>query len=147
MSLTFRIILKDPTEGVEFGLQKGAGNRYETVQKQKATKGNLHFDFIAEVKKGKSGDYSLQGPFVQGPPQGRFVYIDIGTAAGQVGSPWTRRLKIPLTGISQELLTDVFNGHNKILETKVPGTGRDGGPNCATVKPFEGWNQIEKGTR
>jgi Family of unknown function (DUF5990) len=45
------------------------------------------------------------------------------------------------------LLTDFFNGHNKILETKVPGTGRDGGPNCATVKPFEGWNQIEKGTR
>jgi hypothetical protein len=147
MSLSFHIVLSNPSEGVVFGLQKGAGNGYETVQKQKATKGNLHFDFMAEVKKGKSGDYSLQGPFVQGPPQGRFVYIDIGTAAGQVGSPWTRRLKIPLTGISQELLADVFNGQDKMLETKVPGTGRDGGPNCATVKPFEGWYLIEKGSK
>lgn len=146
MSLTFQIVLSNPTEGVEFGLQKGAGSRYETVQKQKATKGDLRFDFMAEIKKGKSGDYSLQGPFVQGPPQGRFVYIDIGTYAGQAGSSWSRRLKIPLTGISQELLADVFKGQNKILETKVPGTGRDGGPNCATVKPFEGWYQIEKGS-
>jgi hypothetical protein len=146
MSLTFQIVLSNPTEGVEFGLQKGAGSLYETVQKQKAIKGDLQFDFKAEIKKGKTGEYSLQGPFVQGPPQGRFVYIDIGTYAGQAGSPWSRRLKIPLTGISQELLADVFNGQNKMLETKVPGTGRDGGPNCATVKPFEGWYQIEKGS-
>jgi Family of unknown function (DUF5990) len=27
----------------------------------------------------------------------------------------------------------------KVMETQVSGTGRDGGPNCATVKPFDGW--------
>jgi hypothetical protein len=35
----------------------------------------------------------------------------------------------------KELATD----SNKILEARVPGTGKDNGPNCATVKPFEGW--------
>ena len=29
---------------------------------------------------------------------------------------------------------------NKILEARVPGTGKDNGPNCATVKPFAGWH-------
>ena len=43
-------------------------------------------------------------------------------------------------GIIEEL--DSINGNEKsirIFETRVPGTGRDGGPNCATVKPFAGW--------
>jgi hypothetical protein len=26
-----------------------------------------------------------------------------------------------------------------LFEAIVPGTGKDGGPNCATVKPFAGW--------
>jgi len=30
------------------------------------------------------------------------------------------------------------------METSIPGTGKDGGPNCATVKPFNGWKIIEK---
>jgi hypothetical protein len=28
---------------------------------------------------------------VQGPPGQRFVYIGIGTYAGQTGTPWSRR--------------------------------------------------------
>jgi len=147
MGVTFRIILLNPTEGVEFGLQKGSGNNYETIQKQVAEKGNLHFDFTAEVRMGKDGTYSFYGPFVQGPPAVRFVYIDIGTAAGQRSSAWSRRLKIPLTDISKELLKEVLNGSDILLETTVPGIGRDGGPNCGTVKPFNGWHQIAKGTK
>ena len=26
-----------------------------------------------------------------------------------------------------------------IIEARVPGTGRDGGPTCGTVKQFSGW--------
>ena len=33
---------------------------------------------------------------------------------------------------------------NLIMETSVPGTGKDGGPNCATVKPFNGWKIIKR---
>jgi hypothetical protein len=28
-----------------------------------------------------------------------------------------------------------------ILEPTVPGTGRDEGLNCATVRPFDGWKR------
>jgi hypothetical protein len=77
---------------------------------------------------------ALGGPFVQGPRGKRFVYIDIGTYAGQSASSWGRRLKIPLDGIPAK-----FIAAGGILEARVPGTGRDGGPNCATVQDFEGW--------
>jgi hypothetical protein len=31
-----------------------------------------------------------------------------------------------------------------VLEARVPGTGRDGGPTCPTVKDFEGWKPVKR---
>jgi hypothetical protein len=136
--LTFRIILESPPPGVDFGLQKGRGYESEIVQKQRSKKGDLSFEFDARVKEAKDGSPTLLGPFVQGPPQERFVYINIGTCAGQVDSPWTRRLKIPFREITWDVVNQATRG-KKILEAHVPGTGKDGSPTCATVKPFAGW--------
>ena len=123
--IRLRIVLERPPSGVDFGLQKGKGAKYEIEQKQRSNGGDLTFEF--DVLPG------LRGPFVQGPPAVRFVYIGIGSYAGQTDSAWSRRLKVPLDGLDPAA-TGLF-------ETRVPGTGRDGGPNCATVKPFSGWNR------
>lgn len=133
------IHLIKPTPGVVFGLQKGSGSVYETIQKKIPTSNDLSFTFTINVKGDRSKDKlpKLSGSFVQGPAGSKFVYIDIGTCAGQFGTMWSRRLKIPLTGITWEVI-DSLSG-DAILQTSVPGTGKDGGPNCATVKPFEGW--------
>jgi Family of unknown function (DUF5990) len=100
--------------------------------------------FIVPVKikgeKGKDVFPKFSGPFVQGPAGAKFIYIDIGTCAGQTDTIWTRRLKVPLTGITWELIDQLMANPSLVLETKVPGTGKDGGPNCASVKPFEGWH-------
>jgi len=132
--LNLLIILEDPPPGVDFGLQKGSGDPYETVQTQRSSTGDLRFELSVRVREGKDGLPNFLGPFSQGPAQQRFVYIDIGTYAGQTNTVWSRRLKIPLHGITWELIKK-----GKTLETRVPGTGKDGGPNCATVKPFAGW--------
>ncbi|MBI2680292.1 MAG: hypothetical protein HYX25_04700 [Candidatus Solibacter usitatus] len=127
--LTLRIVLERPPKGVGFGLQKGRGSAYETVQTQTSNGKDLSFQFSVGVK-----GPSLAGPFVQGPAGQRFVYIDIGTYAGQLDSCWSRRLKVPLTGIAIDRIAT-----GAVLEARVPGTGKDGGPSCATVKPFAGW--------
>ncbi len=127
--LMLKVVLENAPAGVDFGLQKGSGSKYETVQKQRSGNGDLTFEFSVTMKPGP--DFS--GPFVQGKAGERFVYLDIGTCAGQFDSPWTRRLKIPLRDIP---------GTATQLETRVPGTAKDGGPNCATVKPFAGWRAI-----
>jgi hypothetical protein len=136
--LNFRIVLESPPPGVAFGLQKGGGSNFEVTQKQRSTTGDLEFEFSARVKEGKSGEPVFLGPFVQGPPHERFVYLDIGTYAGQTDTPWSRRLKIPLRGITWDEVKRVSRGKS-ILETRVPGRAKDGSPSCATVKPFPGW--------
>jgi hypothetical protein len=141
--LTFRIVLEKPPAGVDFALQKGKGSKYETIQKQRSKTNDLCFEFAAKVKVGKNQAPDFLGAFVQGPPGERFVYIDIGTYAGQQDTFWSRRLKVPLSGITSEMIDKLLNDPQLILETHVPGTGKDGGPNCATVKPFAGWKLVK----
>jgi hypothetical protein len=138
--ITLQIVLIKPTPDVVFGLQKGSGKNYETLQKQVPTFNDLTFTFTVKVKGDKSKDQfpRLSGSFVQGSANNKFVYIDIGTCAGQADSIWSRRLKVPLAGITWTDIESLTN--NSMLQTSVPGTGPDGGPNCATVKPFAGWH-------
>jgi hypothetical protein len=144
--LALRIVLKKPPAGVDFGLQKGRGNDYETIQIQRSKGQDLNFDFTVRAKASakapaKDSVPNFLGPFVQGPTGERFVYIDIGTYAGQTETCWSRRLKIPLRGITWKMIEEVTDGKS-LLETQVPGTGKDGSPSCATPKPFSGWKLI-----
>ena len=141
--VTLRIVLEKPPAGVDFGLQKGRGNDYETIQIQRFKGQDLIFDFTVRAKapanaKAKDASPNFLGPFVQGPTGERFVYIDIGTYAGQTETCWSRRLKIPLRGITWKMIEEVTEGKS-LLETRVAGTGKDGSPSCATPKPFSGW--------
>ncbi|MGI9165522.1 MAG: DUF5990 family protein [Pyrinomonadaceae bacterium] len=141
--LPLRIILEKPPGEVDFGLQKGRGSSYETIHKQRFTGKDLHFEFTVRVKAGRNDEIpNFLGSLVQGPPGERFIYIDIGTCAGQTDTGWSRRLKIPLRGISWDMIDRVLTDEESLLETRVPGTGKDGGPNCATVKPFPGWKPV-----
>lgn len=138
--LTFRVVLQEPPSGVDFGLQLGRGADYTTVQKQRSRGQDLHFEFSVTVMAANNkAAPDFRGPVVQGPAGQRFVYIDIGTCAGQIDTPWSRRLKIPLIGITPVMIDRASVDGRTVLETRVPGTGRDGGPACATVKPFHGW--------
>jgi Family of unknown function (DUF5990) len=112
----------------------------QLFKKQRATTNDLIFEFSVLIKDDaeKKQLPKFLGDFVQGSSD-KFVYVGIGTYAGQFDSAWSRRLKVPLTGITWEQVEQFYNTPNAVLETYVPGTGKDGSPNCATVKPFAGW--------
>lgn len=127
MEITLRIVLKQVMPDIEFALQKGHGSRYEPVQKQRVSKKtDLRFEFPVMVKTGKDGRPDFAGDFVQGSRGDRYVYIDIGTYAGQTNTPWSRRLKVPLSSITWELIKS-----GSTLVGEIPGRGKDGGPSCA----------------
>ena len=128
MEITLRILLKKPTPGVDFGLQKGRGSNFETVQTRRSAGRDLKFEFAIAVRSGKDGAPDFAGPFVQGGRGDRYVYIDIGTYAGQANTVWSRRLKVPLSRITWDLINS-----GSTLVGEIPGTGKDGGPNCAYV--------------
>jgi hypothetical protein len=136
--VTLRVIVERPPGDVDFGIQEGHGSEYKTIQKQRYTKQALRFEFPIRVIEGKNGQPNFLGSFAQGPANNRFIYLDIGTYAGQTNTPWSRRLKIPLAGITWAMIEQASNA-SVLIEARVPGTGKDSGPTCGTVKQFSGW--------
>lgn len=124
-----RVIVDEPPAGVAFQLQLG---KHELVPAIRATRREIVFEFAVRIGRRPSGEPNFLGAFVQGPPAGRFVYINSGTLAGQANSCWTRRAKVPLNGITWNLIERAHRG-NVVLESHVAGAGRDGGPACARV--------------
>jgi hypothetical protein len=138
--LALRVVLEKPPAGVDFGLQKGRGSGYETIQKQTSQGEDLYFQFTVGVKaRGNDPTPVFLGPLIQGPLAGRFVYIDVGTYAGQTDTCWGRRLKIPLSSITWDLVDQLSDHSRHILEARVPGSAKDGGPNCGTARLLAGW--------
>jgi hypothetical protein len=136
LELKLRIILEEPPAGVDFGLQLGKGTDYRTIQTQQRSKTcNLTFNGSVTVKDNRAdGLPNFLGPLAQGPPAERFIYLDVGQCAGQMHSCWSRRIKIPLYEIGWDTIKKSANQPGSVLEARIPGTGRDGGPTCATVR-------------
>src|SRR6187549_2701512 len=94
-TLALRITVVDPPPDILWALQLG---RDEIVQPTDRTKTRITFDFTVEVVDGDApARFRLRGPAVQGRPGERFVYLRMGSYAGQDGaSGW--RAKISLEG-------------------------------------------------
>ena len=148
MEIRLRIVLEAPPAGVDFGLQLGEGSAYRTAQTQSSQGHDLLFEATVTAK-GDRGDGRpiFFGPLTQGPPSGRFVYIDVGKLTGQADGEWERRIKVPLGGITWEMIDEDMSDPESFLEARLPGTGRDGGPSCGTVRPPLGWEPSRRGPR
>ena len=122
-----RIVIERPVPGVLHSLQQD-----DAPLDPKASKGGepLAFEFPLRIAPGPK----FFGKQVRREgPERRFVYIRIGTAAGQHGSPWTRRMKIDIHDVDPALLDKACSGG--VLEATIDGTARDGSPACATIRP------------
>jgi hypothetical protein len=138
--LPLRLVLVDPPANVDYGIQRGRGSKYEAMFVQQRTRGDVGFDF--SINASKSGAPNFSGDFVQGTPARRFIYVDVGTCAGQKNTPWSRRMIVLLNGITREQINKALKpGHR--LSARIQGTGKDGGPSCATVPLIDGWNVIK----
>ena len=130
--LPLRIVMEDPVPGVAIALQRGASAKAELVGPVGRSPSALAFELEISVEGSlPDGRPRLLGPYVQGPPAARFVYLCVGQAAGQPGSPWTRRVKVPLGALSWALIEALGPGGR--LEARIGGKARDGGPACASV--------------
>ncbi len=137
-AISLQIVIEKPQVGILYGLQRGSGNHYETVQAQLSGDSDLVFELVMPVKADKAGRFVFSSPFAQGAPKDRFVYICMGSYAGQKDGAFNGRLKIPLPELIQNLLVHLESG--SILTARVSGTDmKTGRPKMATVKPEDGW--------
>jgi hypothetical protein len=139
--LPLRVTVVRPPQGVRFCLQSG---KSDLVSPALSTGQNMSFDFAVRVTDTGGGPPRFLGPFTQGSPDGRFVYVCSGTSAGQHASCWTRRAKVPLTGVTWPLIRQAMKHAGARVEGRFTGTAKDGGPSCATVALLDGgWRVIE----
>ena len=130
--LPLRFTLIKPPPKVRIALQRGKAELFEPTISSGA---DISFTFNVRVKgEPADGPPRFLGEFTQGPPALRFVYINSGQYAGQPSTPWARRAKIPLGGIDWLLIQSARSKPKSVIEVKIPFTGRDGGPVCASVK-------------
>ncbi|MFC4532549.1 DUF5990 family protein [Sphaerisporangium dianthi] len=81
----------------------------------------------------KDGGWDLRGPFVQGSPGGRFVYLAWGTVSAAGVFTMFRRAKLQFDAIPSEVLdTAVRSG---LLVGSLGLTDSRGQPLCASVRP------------
>ena len=132
-----RLVIEQPVAGVLHSLQEG--NDAPLEPKRSSGGEPLAFEFPLRVERTADGA-KFFGPQVrrEGPVR-RFVYVRIGTAAGDRASPWTRRMKIDIHDIDQALLDRAVEGG--VLVGTINGTLPDGSPACATIRPVN-WRVV-----
>ena len=134
--LPIRITIVRTLEGVKLAVQRG---KSELIPPSQVDGDTVSFDFIVRAAERKGGGApNILGPYAFGTPNDRFFYVGAGTGAGQWESPWRRRAKIKTKGITWALVEQTLARRGAVLEARIDGRAKDGGPSCATVPLLEG---------
>jgi hypothetical protein len=134
-TISLRLTIEDPLPGVAYSLQD---KKSQPVGQVVAGDGPVAFDVPVRTAPGPK----FHGDFVRSEgPSRRFVYIAVGEQAGQRPSEWSRRAKIDIHLLPEDLLEKALAGG--VLEARLPGKAKDGGPACGTVSPIGPWRVVD----
>ena len=102
------------------------------------------FEVTVRAIHNKAGELDFRGPVVQGPVRTRFIYVNSGAYGGDPTSPWNRRAKVSLQAITTAQVDALKASPTMLLEARINGTARDGGPVAAST-PLKGagWQLVE----
>ena len=138
-TLPIRILVERPLPHLELALQHGKADKAQLIPPTSKSADAIAFDF--DVKVGgrlDDGRPRLLGPFVQGPPDVRFLYLSVGRYAGQDDSPWAGRVKVPLGEIQWDKIVALALGDR--LTARIAGQSPKGVPALASVRLLPpGW--------
>lgn len=136
--ILIRIRVEGPPPNVRFQVQRGKDSLVPEARRDGVS---IEFEVPLRIDTQADGAPNFLGPFAQGPPRARFVYVNSGTLAADAKSCWTRRAKVPLTGISWALIRGA-QADDAVLEARIGGVAGDGGPACGTVPLLGGWRVV-----
>lgn len=136
--VTLRLVVRDPVPGSIMRVQRGATAKRDLTAPVKTSAKALTFELRLDARPRPDGSLELRGPEVQGPPDGRFIYVNSGMYAGD-GTPDGRRAKIPLRDLRSETIASALAHPGSAIVGEIAGRARDGGPAAATVPLLGGW--------
>lgn len=140
-TIRLRLVVMTPLPGVRYAVQRG---KTELLQATDLSPGVLQFDLALRMGAPLvDGGFNFLGEYAQGTPADRFIYLNSGKYAGQVGTDWARRAKLKLAMIPRAMLEGASASEAVIVEARILGSMKDGGPICATVKSDAiGWRLV-----
>ena len=129
-----KIVLIDPPPGYAFCLQRGKGSKSERLDYVEADEADIAFELAVAVRAGRRADApDFSGPFVQGPPGGRFVYVCVGRCSTIAEPHWAGRVKVPLKSITWPAVRRAAS-EDRVLEARYVAVRENGQPVFATAK-------------
>lgn len=133
------IVVEEPVRGLALALQRGQAGKATLLPPARNASAAVAFEFDVTVDGSlPDGRPRLLGPFVQGPPDARFVYLAVGKRAGQVESTWDGRVKVPLGGLGWDQIEGLPPKGR--LVARIAGQSPKGGPALASVRLLPpGW--------
>lgn len=139
--LPLRVTVVRPPSGVAVQIQRGRDGLLPATSVAGDT---MTFELTVRVRQAQpGGPLRLLGDYAQGPPTGRFLYVNSGKRAGQADSCWDRRAKVSLMAITPAQIASVLKAPGAVIEARIAGTAPDGGPACATVPLLDGgWRVV-----
>jgi hypothetical protein len=87
----------------------------------------------ATVTRTAAGGIDLRGPYIQGPPGGRFIYLSWGTVDQPGRFDMFRRAKLWLEAVPPPVLAAAAD--RGVLAGRLGLTDEKGYPRCASVRP------------
>jgi len=126
--------------GAVFGLQDNSTTQDWVVHPGHVQpNGDIHFECECRVRPNQAtGEPNFLGSFVHGSLTERFLYLSWRPTNWRPGQPdpacpaWVRRIKVHLSRITWAQVDQALLP-GRVLQAKLPGTGRDNGPSCASV--------------
>ena len=133
--LPLRIVVTEPIADVSLSLQRGASGKAALVAPVSRSTAALVFDLEVTVEGAlANGRPQLLGPYVQGPPGERFVYVCVCQESGA----FIGRMKVPLRDLDWPAIEALPPGGR--IEGRISGRNPKGGPALATVPILSpGW--------
>jgi hypothetical protein len=116
--------------GIEVGVQR-KNKPGELMGQVRADVESVAWELEATPRSPDSGD--LIGPYISGPPGGRFIYLSWGIVEEPGSFEMFRRAKIMLDGIPAETMTGAQA--SGVLIGRLGLTDHKGNPTCAAVRP------------
>ncbi|MCA0175791.1 MAG: DUF5990 family protein [Proteobacteria bacterium] len=120
--ITLRLLCKSmpETPAEEGTLDVGVQDKSQAVHAGRVCKdGTVYFECWAEARiDSATKELDFRGPFVQGTPQARFLYLSWKRRNGSA-APWYWRVKIPLSGIAEKDVSSLKA--NEVLIADITG--------------------------
>ena len=137
-----RIVVGRPLAGVTLAVQEG---RHGLLAPTVSRSDRMQFDFSLRLGRPlPDGRPNFLGDFAHSTRDARFVYVNAGKSAGQAASPWERRAKLMLDGVTAAQVEALRRDPSCVLQIRSTAAAATAVPPARACRWSEGDGRLSR---